>query len=503
MKKNEVLHITGTWLVSSVILPLYYYSGYSSLFSVWDLFYAVVLLSCAYGILYPLFKLIFKDPLIVTFFVYCLYGLSFYIFPFASYIRLNTSILNFLIPYKYLIVILMLYFVFIFLTWIKIKKYKLRRMGKVIEFVDITALLLFLSFLPKIILGKNINNKNQKITIKKTNPNPQINYPNIYHILLDAHANEKTIKMIGGDLIPFYQKLENLGFITYRDSKSNYYCTDLSVSSMLTMNYLPGNEAMIPYEELCALKDKICIFSHLSAKAYNTIKIDFTDNMVSFLYPAQFISKSDVGNSFIDFFNIIMRNSILRTIFAKCFENYFISVRKRIIQTMLTELQNASQQHGDMNCIFYSHIVSPHGPLIYGDDPQYLPVSLVPEIDFDDRTCKRILANTYVIDNKVMDTIQTILKQYENKYPKPIIVLHSDHGCFYGAVGLKERNPLVTKDTVYGNLLAIYMPDEWKNDAKDLTFINLYRFIFNHLFGDHYSYLEDKQIYKGKPSLLP
>lgn len=75
--------------------------------------------------------------------------------------------------------------------------------------------------------------------------------------------------------------------------------------------------------------------------------------------------------------------------------------------------------------------------------------------------------------------------------------------AFYNAVDVKEYNPLVTKDSVYGNLLAIYIPDEWKKDAKKLTFINLYRFIFNHLFGDHYSYLEDKQIYHGELSKLP
>ena len=49
----------------------------------------------------------------------------------------------------------------------------------------------------------------------------------------------------------------------------------------------------------------------------------------------------------------------------------------------------------------------------------------------------------------------------------------------------------ITEDMVLGNLFAIYMPDEWKKDAKDLKFINLYRFIFNHLFGTNYEYLPD------------
>ena len=77
---------------------------------------------------------------------------------------------------------------------------------------------------------------------------------------------------------------------------------------------------------------------------------------------------------------------------------------------------------------------------------------------------------------------------------KPVIVLHSDHSILYcGRYDLE--NPFVTADTVYGNLLALYVPEEWKKDAKDLTFINLYRWIFNHLFGESYPYFkENKQV---------
>ena len=77
---------------------------------------------------------------------------------------------------------------------------------------------------------------------------------------------------------------------------------------------------------------------------------------------------------------------------------------------------------------------------------------------------------------------------------KPIIVLHSDHSILICAKDDLE-NPFVTADTVYGNLLAFYVPEEWKRDAKDLTFINLYRWIFNHLFGENYPYFkENKQV---------
>jgi hypothetical protein len=71
-------------------------------------------------------------------------------------------------------------------------------------------------------------------------------------------------------------------------------------------------------------------------------------------------------------------------------------------------------------------------------------------------------------------------------------VLHSDHSILYN--GRNDlSNPFITTDTVYGNLLALYVPEEWKHDAKGLTFINLYRWIFNHLFGENYPYFEENR----------
>ena len=46
--------------------------------------------------------------------------------------------------------------------------------------------------------------------------------------------------IIGGDLKPFYRELENLGFVTFPKSRSNYPYTTASVASMLNMDYFSG-----------------------------------------------------------------------------------------------------------------------------------------------------------------------------------------------------------------------------------------------------------------------
>ena len=82
-----------------------------------------------------------------------------------------------------------------------------------------------------------------------------------------------------------------------------------------------------------------------------------------------------------------------------------------------------------------------------------------------------------------LDCIENILSQYpENN--QPIIILHGDHGrC------LSLKDPM---KYALGNLFALYIPEKWREKAKDLTFNNLYRFICNELFNTNYEYLPPK-----------
>lgn len=107
---------------------------------------------------------------------------------------------------------------------------------------------------------------------------------------------------------------------------------------------------------------------------------------------------------------------------------------------------------------------------------------------------QRMTKMVYDTDALVLESVKRILSQYDKVETKPVIVMHSDHSILYYARN-NSANPFVTTDTVHGNLLALYCPKEWKSDAEGLTFINLYRWIFNHLFAENYPYFkENRQI---------
>lgn len=140
----------------------------------------------------------------------------------------------------------------------------------------------------------------------------------------------------------------------------------------------------------------------------------------------------------------------------------------------------------------------PHEPCVFGEHRENLAFSgFITKFDVSNfikpGVHKAYCENTYGIDSLALKTIKEIIKQYKNESVKPIIILHSDHSILYN--GRRLKSPFITTDTVYGNLLALYVPDEWKKDAGNLKFINLYRWIFNHLFGNNFPYLNNHEVY--------
>ena len=318
-------------------------------------------------------------------------------------------------------------------------------------------------------------------------------YPNVYHILLDAHPNQKAMQIIGGDLSCFYNELETLGFVTFPKSRSNYPATMWSVASMLDMDYLDEGWKEKPIEHFRREIHENKVIKRFRKEGYS----DFfaTDNvMVKSLYgPSHQLGDSSSNDFFMQLYCVLCGTPV-KHIYERCFSGLFKQGVLSAIETVFKNLKAAKDTHGNMANIFYTHVLCPHEPCVFGKQAENLAFSgFMMKFDMlnfiKPETHKAYCENVYGIDELVLKTVKQILKQYDTEPIKPIIVLHSDHSILYNAKDLES--PFVTPDTVYGNLLALYTPEAWKQDAKDLKFINLYRWIFNHLFGDKYEYFKE------------
>ena len=158
------------------------------------------------------------------------------------------------------------------------------------------------------------------------------------------------------------------------------------------------------------------------------------------------------------------------------------------------ELKNIPQIAGPK--FVFAHIVSPHGPYIFGPNGENAPdtteLVLSPE---EER--KRYLDQLIFINKKLEDSVVEILSK--SKIP-PIIVIQSDHGVWISADGVNE-------DEMHGirlkNFSALYLPGKDKNIVpRDMSAVNTFRLIFNQYFGldlemlDNKGYLPDNSLRK-------
>jgi len=185
--------------------------------------------------------------------------------------------------------------------------------------------------------------------------------------------------------------------------------------------------------------------------------------------------------------------------FENMFSGVFRSACINAIEGVFKSLEQCKDTYGPNNNVFYAHILSPHEPCVFSKEATNRSFKgFLTKFDtshlLSKETHQAYCENVYSIDALVLKCVEKISQQYKAETIKPIIVLHSDHSILYN--GRNDlSNPFITTDTVHGNLLALYCPKEWKSDAEGLTFINLYRWIFNHLFAENYPYFkENRQI---------
>ena len=328
-------------------------------------------------------------------------------------------------------------------------------------------------------------------------------YPNVYHILLDAHSSNYVLKKYYDfDNREFYQKLRHNGFEVVEASFSQYPATQMSVASMLNCKYLPahGLSAM----DLKYLRFNNKVFESFRANGY---RVHVFDRTLQISYGHQF-KKANSSNYAL--YWLWIQHTPIKWFFQRKFEKSMCLAHVNDIELDLEELKSAREKFGSYNNLFYAHIVCPHAPFVYGENGSFdISQGLIGmfadnhgNLAKDDEHLsllkQKYLSTVKVIDKKVLKLIRTILSQYEEK-EKPVIILHSDHGTCLTTISpllFDSRKILpcqlnAEQEQLYGNLLSIYCPSSWQAEKTPLFLVNLYRFVFNNLFNEKYEYLEN------------
>ncbi len=318
--------------------------------------------------------------------------------------------------------------------------------------------------------------------------NESIQKPDVYLLLLDAYSGEITLKNdFKYDNSKFYNQLEERGFFVQQKSFSNYPNTELSMPSIMNMNYLD----FLPKLQGEESKDM-----RLTQKLWNenkVMQIFHANEYQIYSFHGRLGSSSDmVTKNFCKYnldlnpelVNILVNQyiplSIVRTTFL---ENSHYETVTCVLDTMM-DFENETDQPVYM----HMHIRFPHPPLIFDSEGNKInePIS---SYRFDSELKDAYLQQLIFANKKTIEIIDSI----KQKNPNAVIILMSDHG---GRFGVNWNNPSeIDYFRALNNLSALHFPGKETYFPMDVSAVNVFRIFFNLYFESDYEILDEKQIW--------
>ena len=376
---------------------------------------------------------------------------------------------------------------FILVTWLVIRN---RSTAEIVRsFLSTIAVALTLMVVAQLLyyeygayqLGKALTNEESQ-----SNGSPgSTDKPDIYLIVLDAHGRADVLQeKYGYDSTAFLQGLKDLGFYVAECSQSNYASTNLSITSLLQMDYFPP--ARSDTAKLPPLKES-AVLRMLDANGYTVITFEnrtgghfdlqedirLSQNQLAF-------GELNLTGGLNEFEKIILNTSVTRflldTEIIPAFnadsltklEDYEHYQQTRFILSKLQEVPELKSPK-----FVLVHLLVPHSPFIFTPDGDFR----YPE----DTSRNGYRDNVAFIDRSILASIRAILDQSEQP---PVILLMGDHGPPPGRFATEEDRLAI--------LNAFYVDENVKEKLYDsISPVNSFRLILNEYFETGYPLLED------------
>ena len=309
--------------------------------------------------------------------------------------------------------------------------------------------------------------------------------PDIYLIVLDAHGRaDVLLEKYGYDSSEFLQELTDLGFYVAGCSQSNYASTNLSLTSLLQMDYLPvaqSNAAKLP-----PLKES-AVLRTLDRNGYTVITFETRtgghfdlQEDIRLAHNQLAFGELNLMSGLNEFETVVLHTSITRffldtqlipgfnTDSLTKFEDY---EHYQQTQFILSKMQEVPAMKSPKFVLV--HILVPHSPFVFTSDGSFR----YPE----DTSRKGYHDNAAFIDRSILTSIRAILDRSERP---PVILLMGDHGPPPGRFATQADRLTI--------LNAYYVSDDMKAKLYDsISPVNSFRLILNQYFDEDYPLLED------------
>jgi hypothetical protein len=315
--------------------------------------------------------------------------------------------------------------------------------------------------------------------------------PDVYYVVLDGMLRPDLITAIHHvDSEGFSTGLRHRGFAVAGRSHSNYGQTLLSLASSLNMSYLDDVAGVMgstsDRRPLATLIQTAGVVRRFKQLGYEFVMIG-SDAPGTVNHEQADRCDCSLVRGLSEF-----ETALLASTPAAPFrlDNLTFGAHRTKIEESFAAIERVSRVQGPM--FVFAHVLVPHPPFVFNGDgsfrPQRAPFVFRDGSEFlgdrSDYTAGYAQQVAFVM-KRVLEMIDGI----DRHGGEPVLVIQGDHGS---GLRLDWDDPKRSDATErLGILAAVRLPG---NDAvpDDLTPVNLFRVVFNELFGDRYPLLPNR-----------
>ena len=344
-------------------------------------------------------------------------------------------------------------------------------------------------------------------------PPPNSRLPDVYVIIMDAYERDDILwEMHGYDNTPFLRALESRGFYVARGSMANYRHTELSIPSLLNMEYvqnLPGSHSpeSTNTSGMIELLKNSRLRRELECLSYATVAIEtgvvwsewrdadyFISREAGVLYRLQF------AGGLTRFESLLLRTTIARALLdlttrmgvpPDALANDPVDVHRERILFQFEQLKTIPELPGPK--LVFAHILSPHPPMVFGPNGEYVDEATF-ETDATDQQFGSPLLKAYAdqvhyLNGRLLEVVRAILAKSASP---PVIIIQGDHGW-------ADRN---AEDKL--SILNVYhFPDaDYSALYPTITPVNSFRVVLNQYLGGSFELLEDVSYFSTEEAVF-
>ena len=315
---------------------------------------------------------------------------------------------------------------------------------------------------------------------------PPANRPDVYYIIFDEYGGTSTMRdFFHYDELPLMRWLQSKGFDVPAESATNYPRTELAVASSMNLRYLSfltqklgrntGNVAPIN-----TLLEHSQIGNIMKSLGYNYIHIG---SWVTDTHTAANADVNLVARGESDFSNLLLQ----QTAVEQATGNDIRSVAWRTTKYQLWATEHLQRYAGPR--FVFTHIICPHGPLVFGRDGSLISHATV---------MREGEANAYRnqhiwVDSQIRQLVDTLLDEPASQ--RPVIVLQADEGPYPAEPTEWPIHPDPNQlEMKFDILNAYYLPGVPKSAVwPTITPVNTFRMILDQYFHAGLAHLPDRE----------